>query len=281
MPELPEVENIAQGLRKEIISLGIKNIHVAQPVIIRGRYRSTWRKSLSDYMDYSIAKVTRRGKRLIIILNNQRALLIQLGMTGSFILSDRRVRRQKHTHFYITLSDETELRFVDPRRFGKLWLLDEVDDRNPDAAMETAGLSRLGPEPFDITRKDFRNLLDHSKRPIKSLLLDQVRIAGLGNIYADESLFAAFIHPATVCDKITPEQADLLRRKIRAILKKAIAHGGTTFSDFRNAYGDMGRFLKMLKVYRRTALPCCRCQTPIARMVISGRSSHFCPQCQS
>ncbi|MBN1765224.1 MAG: bifunctional DNA-formamidopyrimidine glycosylase/DNA-(apurinic or apyrimidinic site) lyase [Sedimentisphaerales bacterium] len=279
MPELPEVENIAEGLRNEVLGLRIVKIRVNQPLIIRGPHRHRWRGALADYLGKEIIVITRRGKRLMMVTADHKCLLIQLGMTGKFLINNTGVRLPRHAHFYIDLNDGRQLCFIDTRRFGRLWLVDELDPADPDPAMCAAGLSRLGPEPFDISPSQFRNLLA-SPRLIKTLLLDQGRIAGLGNIYVDESLFAAGIHPATIANQIPVDKANRLRRAIRSVLKRAIARGGTTFSDFRNAYGDMGRFRKFLRVYHRTGLPCKKCRRPIHRVVITGRSSHFCPQCQ-
>ncbi len=277
MPELPEVENIAQGLRHEIINVTITDVKVLKPVIVR--YPSPWRKTLHDIIGDDIVKVTRRGKRLIIALVNGGAILIQLGMTGKVIVAQANSPIPLHTHMRIHLCDGREIRFIDARRFGRVWFFSQLDFYHPDAQMEAAGMGRLGSEPFGITPKQFQRIL-HSDRAIKTLLLDQSRIAGLGNIYADESLFAAGIHPVTPAKNITPAQADKLRRMIKSILRRAIRHGGTTLLDYRNAYGEMGRFLKMLKVYQRTNQPCRQCRTPIARMTLAGRSSHYCPKCQ-
>lgn len=277
MPELPEVENIAQGLRHEITNFTITDVKVLKPVIVR--YPSNWRKTLYDVIGDDIVKVTRRGKRLIIALVNGSAILMQLGMTGKVIVAAANSPIPLHTHMRIHLCDGREIRFIDARRFGRVWFFPMLDFYHPDAQMQAAGMGRLGPEPFSITPKQFQRILQ-SGRTIKTLLLDQSRIAGLGNIYADESLFAAGIHPATPAAAIPPAPAERLRRKIKIILRRAIRHGGTTFLDYRNAYGEMGNFLKRLKVYQRTGLPCRLCRTPIVRMTLAGRSSHYCPQCQ-
>ncbi len=280
MPELPEVENIAQGLRNEIISLCIKDIYVKKPLIVRGPYRRSWKKAARKITASRILNVTRRGKRLILITDKDLAIIVQLGMTGKFLLSPPAKPLQKHAHFLINFNKNKQLRFIDPRRFGRLWFIDNLDPANPDPAMIAAGLTKLGPEPDNITPQQFLQLLKN-KRVIKNLLLDQTRIAGLGNIYTDESLFAARLHPAAPACDIPDASAKKLRSAIRSILKRATTYGGTTFSDFRNAYGDMGSFKKQLKVYQRDSLPCKKCRTTIKRIVISGRGTHFCPQCQT
>ncbi len=168
---------------------------------------------------------------------------------------------------------------MDPRRFGRVWCLRGLDPKAPDATMEAAGLTPLGPEALDLDPKTFAPLLQ-TERPIKSLLLDQSRIAGLGNIYADESLWAACIHPARAGSSLTSAEAAALLREIQKVLRRAIRAGGTTFSDFRNVYGDMGRFRNRLKVYGRQGEPCPRCGTTIQYLRASGRGTHICPRCQ-
>ncbi len=279
MPELPEVENIVIGLRNEILDVGVTAVRVNKPVILRGSYKHCWRKAMKELAGRKIRSVTRRAKRLIVSLDNNQALLVQLGMTGRFMINNSDDDCLKHTHFVVELADSRQLRFVDPRRFGKLWLLEALNPECPDEAMEGAGLGRLGPEPFDLDKRRLAEILN-CKRVIKNLLLDQTRIAGLGNIYADESLFAAGIHPETVSCNIPSEKTALLLSAIKRILRKSIRQGGTTFSDYRNAYGERGGFLEMLQVYGRTGEPCRKCKTAIEKVVISGRSSHFCPFCQ-
>ncbi len=278
MPELPEVENIARGLRSEVVNLCIEKIYIHKPLIVRGPFQPHQQQVAKALQNARITAVTRRGKRLIILTDKDLSLLIQLGMTGKFILADPSAPAEKHTHFSIKLSNNNDLRFIDPRRFGRLWFFKPLDG-NLDKSMQEAGLSQMGPEPFRFRPSQFHQLLQN-QRLTKTLLLDQTRIAGLGNIYVDESLFAAGIHPATICKKITYEQSTRLLAMIKKTLRRAIAGGGTTFSDFRNAYGDMGKFLNQLRVYDRTGLPCKICQTPVNKIVIAGRGTHFCPRCQ-
>jgi formamidopyrimidine-DNA glycosylase len=284
VPELPEVESIVLGLRQAIVGKRVARLWVGIPLIIRGPYRRRWRAFLAELTGRPIARVTRRAKRLILTIEGGWALVFQLGMTGKFLLSNPEeglaAAPPKHTRLILSFRDGTELLFVDARRFGRVWCLRELDPEAPDAAMETAGLTPLGPEALDLSPRTFAALL-HTDRPIKSLLLDQSRIAGLGNIYADESLWAARIHPARPGTSLTTAEAAILLREIKKVLRRAIRAGGTTFSDFRNAYGEMGRFRSRLKVYGRQDEPCLRCGTAIQRLVVAGRGTWICPRCQT
>jgi formamidopyrimidine-DNA glycosylase len=180
----------------------------------------------------------------------------------------------------VSFRDASKLLFVDVRRFGRVWGLKDLDPDHPDAAMEAGGMTPLGPEPLSLSAKTFATTLQ-TTRPIKALLLDQTRIAGLGNIYVDESLWAARIHPARACSSLTSEETAALLREIKRVLRRAIRAGGTTFSDYRNAYGDMGRFRARLRAYQRHGQPCKRCGATLERLVIAGRGTHICPCCQA
>lgn len=283
MPEMPEVESIALGLRQTVVGKRVAQVWMGTPLVIRGPCRQRWRPFMAELVGRRIRCVTRRAKRLILSAEGNLALVFQLGMTGEFLLPCSRKARTappKHTRLILSFRDGTELLFVDPRRFGRIWCLRDLDPQAPDAAMETAGLTPLGPEALDMDRKAFAALL-RTDRPIKALLMDQSRIAGLGNIYADESLWAARIHPTCSASSLTPDEAAALRREIKAVLRRAIRAGGTTFSDFRNVHGEMGRFLNRLRVYGRTGQPCLRCGTPIQYLRAAGRGTHICPRCQT
>ena len=304
MPELPEVESIALGLRPVLVGKRVARVWVGMPVVIRGPYRRRWRAFMDELTGQRIVSVSRRAKRLILTAEGDLALVFQLGMTGKFLLACRghpardskagRLRHGaakrvatpsaaatlKHTRLILSFTDGTELLFVDPRRFGRVWCLRHLDPETPDAVMEAAGLTPLGPEALDLDQGTFTALL-RTDRPIKSLLLDQSRIAGLGNIYADESLWAACIHPARAGSSLTAAEAAILLREIQKVLRRAIRAGGTTFSDFRNVYGEMGRFSERLRVYGCQGQPCRRCGTTIQYLRVAGRGTHVCPRCQA
>ncbi len=282
MPEMPEVENIALGLRPVLVSKRVARVWIGTSIIVRGPYRKRWRAFVAELTGRRIMSVSRRAKRLILAAEGSLALVFQLGMTGKFLLPDPEeglTATPKHTRLILSFRDGTELLFVDPRRFGRVWCLRDLDPEAPDAVMEAAGLTPLGPEALDLESTAFAALL-RTNRPVKSLLLDQSRIAGLGNIYADESLWAACIHPARAGSSLTAAEAAVLLREIQKVLRRAIRAGGTTFSDFRNVYGDMGRFRNRLRVYGRQGEPCPRCGTPIQYLRASGRGTHICPRCQ-
>lgn len=284
MPELPEVENIMLGLREALVGQRFARVWVGTPLIIRGPYRRRWRSFLAELTGRRIESVTRRAKRLILAAEGRLALVFQLGMTGKFLLPDPgkglATAPPTHTRLILSFQDGRELLFVDPRRFGRVWCLRDLDPEAPDATMEAAGLTPLGPEALDMDRKTFVALL-RTNRPVKALLLDQSRIGGLGNIYADESLWAACIHPGRAGSSLAASEAATLLRQIKVVLRRAIRAGGTTFSDFRNAHGAMGRFRDRLKVYDRRGQPCPRCGTTIERLVVAGRGTHVCPRCQA
>ena len=284
MPELPEVENIALGLREALVGKRVDRVWVGTAVILQGPERRRWRLFMKELAGRRVVRVTRRAKRLILATETGLALVFQLGMTGKFLLApeggERTAAPPKHTRLVLSFHDGTKLLFVDPRRFGRVWCLRDLDPDAPEAAMEAAGLTPLGPEALSMTPKTLAAIL-RTPRPIKALLLDQTRIAGLGNIYVDESLWAARIHPARAGTSLTAAEAATLLRQIKAILRRAIRAGGTTFSDFRNAHGDMGRFRSRLKVYGRRGETCPRCGTAIQRLRIAGRGTHICPGCQA
>ena len=284
MPELPEVENIALGLRPALAGKRVVRVWVGTPLVIRGPHRRRWRPFMAELTGRCIASVTRRAKRLILTTEGGLALVFQLGMTGKFLLQNSArglvAHPPKHTRLTLSFRDGTELLFVDPRRFGRVWCLRDLDPEAPDTTMEAAGLTPLGPEALDMKPRAFAALL-RTNRPIKSLLLDQSRIAGLGNIYVDESLWAAGIHPARAGLSLTAAEAATLLREIKGVLRRAIRAGGTTFSDFRNVHGDMGRFRDRLRVYGRQGEPCPRCGTTIRYLRVAGRGTHICPRCQA
>jgi formamidopyrimidine-DNA glycosylase len=271
MPELPEVETIARHLNEALPHRTFGRVVVSRTDIIHGDPRPlggvlTGRRILS---------VRRRAKRLVIELEPDIHLVFHLGMSGRLTLSPYRRPIEPHTHLRIVVRGTgQELRFRDPRRFGGVWCL------TGNGEYVGKRLGKLGLEPLDMTLKDFRRLVDRN-RQIKALLLDQGIIAGLGNIYCDESLHAAGIHPLTPASALDPAQVPCLLKAIKGTLRKAIRFKGTTLIDYRTADGLEGSFRTKLRVYHREGQPCQTCGTAIERLIVAGRSTFICPQCQA
>ncbi len=285
MPELPEVETVRRGLEQQT-----HHFTIARVAVLRQRAVA----SPADAEAFAAALEgcqlqgwARRGKYLIGQLGRGQHegghWGVHLRMTGQFLLLPVSPNRPippacSHTRVRIWNPDGDELRFVDTRSFGQMWW---VPPGEPVESVIT-GLQKLGPEPFSdaFSTGYLRGKLKGSKRPIKAALLDQSLVAGVGNIYADESLFAAGIVPHKRSGQLSHEQLDKLRQALVEVLSKSIGAGGTTFSDFRDLSGTNGNYGGMAWVYRRGGEPCRRCGTPIQREKLGGRSSHWCPSCQ-
>jgi formamidopyrimidine-DNA glycosylase len=226
-----------------------------------------------------IVAVTRRGKRPVICCAGDRGLVIFLGMSGYVDVHPARATPRPHTHLRLALDDGAhELRFADARRFGGVSFYQDCDLTGTDRNGVPSALADLGVEPLAVTRAAFRRVT-RRHRQIKALLMDQGHVAGLGNIYCDEALHRARIHPRSVADELDDAHRDALRRAIRQVLRAAIRHEGTTIINYQHPDGP-GNFTRRLRVYGRTGEPCKMCKTPIVREVIAGRSTHYCPACQ-
>jgi formamidopyrimidine-DNA glycosylase len=264
MPELPEVETVVRTLRPIIVGRQIGSVELH-----RNDYATPCGFSW-DLTGRRIVDVRRRAKRIILHLCRDEVFLVHLGMTGQLIVVSEEEPVAKHTHAVFTFGDK-QLRLCDPRRFGRLdWIGSDLDriDHN------------LGPEPLTLSCRDLRLRLAQTARPLKSALLDQTFIAGLGNIYVDESLFAAGLHPLQRCCNVTPDEARRLSRSIKRTLRHAIDAGGSTLRDYVDAVGQRGTAQQAHRVYGRTGQPCRRCRTKVEQFVLSARSTHWCPVCQ-
>jgi len=270
MPELPEAQTIATQLDRCLRGAALGRVVLRLRKIVRGNGSPLGRVLAGR----RVVRVTRRGKRVLVHLDPPGTLLFRLGMTGQIIVVSPDCPRDRHVHLRISLDGgRRELRFRDVRRFGGVWFTDGP------ATGAVDGLADLGPEPLTLTRRQFDRLMTR-RRQIKALLLDQHAIAGLGNIYCDESLFAAGIHPLTwACDLDAAQRLALLRA-IRRTLRGAIRAGGSTLRDYRTATGQEGQFQTQHRVYGREGHPCPVCGTPVRRIPAAGRSTHFCPLCQ-
>ena len=268
MPELPEVETIARGLAKRVTGDLIESVWLGQK---KEPLKSPAAKIAATLEQSRIASVRRMGKHIVFDLNQKKAQaqwIVHLGMTGRLQVCDPQAEIAKHTHAILKLASGRELRFVDPRRFGRL------------SVATAAEFDATGIEPLEIDLDRFIALFRGRKTPIKSALLNQKLLRGVGNIYADESLFRAGIRPRRRAATIPREKMTKLHAAVVEVLQEAIALGGSSVSDYVNADGEEGFFQLQHRVYGREAEPCLVCKTPIKRVVIAGRSSHYCPKCQ-
>src|SRR5579864_3063230 len=281
MPELPEVETVARGLRRHILGRRILSVTLGK----------------TDFIDDPVAlerhlpgrrieAVERYGKFMLLRLSaeaatngdahgegaKQASLLVHLGMTGQMAPSPAEKPPEKHTHVCMLLDDGRELRYTDARRFGRIAYLTEAP-----LAVE---LTRFGADPLEVSKEEFVKRIRGRRARIKALLLDQSVLRGVGNIYADESLWRAKIHPARVGVKISKKEAATLRRALQEILQKAIVMRGSSISDFLDAAGEPGEYQRHHRAYGREGKKCYRCGTLIRRGIVAGRSSYFCPKCQ-
>ena len=267
MPELPEVETIARGLNQRIAGDVIESVWLgSKPEPLK----SPAAKIAATLESSRILGVRRAGKHIVFDLesNGSRSAqwIVHLGMTGSLLVLPRGAELEKHTHAILQLASGRELRFVDPRRFGRLSVIEQF--------------SAPGAEPLEISADAFARLFRGRKTPIKSALLNQKLLSGVGNIYADEALFRAGIRPRRRASSLTREELKRLHSVLKKVLKQAIRLGGSSISDYVDSNGDEGFFQLKHRVYGREAEPCLVCRTPVKRMVIAGRSSHYCPKCQ-
>src|ERR1700722_5160097 len=289
MPELPEVETIARGVDKRVRGDRIVQVWFSrhpQP------FKTPRARQARELVGRTILGVHRTGKHIVCELSSSGAKpdadvpdahergalkpdsqwIVHLGMTGRLLVTTPEASVAAHTHARLTLASGRELRFVDPRRFGRL----EFRDLRHGAAFGAPG-----DEPLTIGADQFAALFRGRRLYIKAALLNQTLLAGVGNIYADESLFHASIRPKRRANRVARAELDRLRLALREILTHAIRLGGSSVSDYVGADGERGFFQLEHRVYLRTGEPCRRCQTPIRRIVVAGRGTHFCPKCQS
>ncbi len=291
MPELPEVETIRRALEMPLCGRRIGAAEFRLPRLLLADAADTAQRLRGQRID----AVRRRGKYLILELSRD-SVIFHLGMTGQLTVAPARARAdarfvttvtglQKalgahpvdaHTHALIHLDDGSRLQFRDPRTFGKILFV-------PGRGWSShARLRKLGPEPLDLSVATFvsRHFPAASRRPVKALLLDQTFLAGVGNIYADEALFAAGLHPQAPVHTLTRENGLELLRAVKNALRQGIRHQGTSFSDYRKPDGSLGRHYEHLKAYGRGDQPCLRCGTLLVKTVVAQRGSVFCPRCQ-
>lgn len=274
MPELPEVQTIVDDLlAQKLVGLQIHSASVFWPRTIHDIAASTFCRKLKGR---HIRAIERRGKYIVIDLSGSVHLLIHLRMSGRLLLTPVGQKRDKHEHVLLTFKDGRQLRFHDTRKFGRMYLV-----RDPQTI-----LGKLGPEPLDctFTLNDLSKQLKKRRRMLKPLLLDQTFIAGLGNIYVDEALWGAGLHPCRLASSLTRKEAAHLHHAIPKVLRKGLKNLGTSLgtgeANFYSVARRSGRNKDELKVFRRTGEPCPRCREKIVRIIVGQRSTHICPKCQ-
>jgi len=271
MPELPEVETIRCDLLPRICGRAIIAVRITPDAVplVDGASPAEFESRIKGRR---IEGLSRRGKYFILHLSGGLYLVVHLRMTGALLHRDARAPADRYVRAVLSLDDNTELRFADLRKLGRLRLASDPG--------EVVG--RLGPEPLDVafTAAVLRQAIGRRKAPIKTVLLDQRALAGLGNIYADEALFAARIHPQRRADTLTEADNRRLHRSIRRVLRDALDNRGASFRDYVDGGGREGMHQFHVKVFRRTGQPCYVCGVEVARAKVGGRSTHFCPRCQ-
>jgi formamidopyrimidine-DNA glycosylase len=275
MPELPEVETYIRDLAPLLGGRQVTSAQVRWPRTIAAPEPEAFIQRITGqrFVDFG-----RRAKYMLLGMDSGDTLIVHLRMTGHLLMQPGFIEPDAHTHVVLGLDDHCQLHFQDARKFGRIWL----------TADPAPILARLGPEPLDSTflPEDLAQKIRGRKAPIKNLLLDQSIIAGVGNIYADEALYQAGIHPARAGGSLTSEEATRLHRAVQTILGAALANGGSSLGassvqNYVRPTGEPGAFQTEHHVYRRTGQPCLRCGAPIERLVIGQRSAHFCPNCQA
>ncbi len=273
MPELPEVETVVRDLRSRLSQRQLTRVRQTSKHSLRTRWRPAWSGAITGKRVESIA---RRGKWILVTLQNEAILVVHLGMTGQLTVVSAATPLADHTHLTFDLDNgEQQLRFRDIRRFGSVTVF-----RSQQALEIFFASSRLGPEPFDVPARYWHDCLHSSKRCLKAVLLDQSVVAGVGNIYADESLFEARLHPARLACDLNGAEIDRLRRAVAKVLCRAIEKRGSSIRNYVDGSGVQGGYQNEFRVYGRTGAPCPRCGTAIECRRLAGRSSHYCPICQ-
>lgn len=276
MPELPEVETVVRGLQLSLPGRAVTEVRFGKTDFVDNV------SAIAESLPGSrVSGVTRMGKFICVKLDRDslpsrsrpRAnLIIHLGMTGKLTVTQASDTVAPHTHVFFALDDGRELRYTDIRRFGRMVLV-------PEAELAKFA-SELGKEPLEISAAEFCALLGPRRARLKALLLDQSVLRGIGNIYADESLYRARLHPARLAERVSRSQLLTLHKAIREVLSDAIRHRGSSISDYVDSSGNRGEFQLRHRVYQRAGKPCFRCKSRIRRIIVAGRSSHYCPRCQ-
>ena len=272
MPELPEVETVAAALRAHLPGRRVTGVKVRCEKLRRPMPV----KALQNLVNKAIRGVRRRAKYLLVDMSNGQTLVIHLGMIGTLRLTDKCEAAGRHDHLNLQLDNGEILRFRDPRKFGLVMVV------KPNEQGEIEELGELAPEPLskEFTTDYFYDLSRKRTTTVKNFIMDQRRVVGVGNIYASESLFRARIRPTIEVGRLGQERCRRLVTVIKEVLAEAVATGGTTISDFYGVDGSEGAFARKLQVYGRTEKPCIKCGQTVEKIIIGGRSTFYCPQCQ-
>lgn len=270
MPELPEVETIARGLAPDLAGAVITGATELRAGMVEGDRQGFFARLPGA----RVTGVGRRGKLLLLFLSSGDTLAFHLKMSGSLMVHPAGTPPGKHTRVIFALEDGRQLFFDDIRTFGFCRLVNETDKS------EWPFWKNLGPEPLELAPEEFARQLSGSLRSVKALLLDQTVIAGIGNIYADESLFRAKINPLRPASDLTPRRLAILGEKVREVLEEAIDQCGSSIRDYRDAHGNAGAFQNSFRVYGRAGQPCVNCGTTLEGARVAGRASVYCPKCQ-
>jgi formamidopyrimidine-DNA glycosylase len=283
VPELPEIEHLRRTLEPVLVGASVTRVRLLRADVLRARLAGTggrlWAAARSLLGGARIEVLSRHGKELAVVAHDGRVLCIHLGMSGQlrFVPAGSPLPRRDHVHCQWLVHSPAgagRLVFRDPRRFGGLWGYATV------GALRRERWARLGPDALDVAPAVIRQALARTRRPVKAALLDQRLIAGVGNIYADEALFAAGVHPLTPACRLDPAASRRLAAALRAILRRAIRWGGSSLRDYVDATGGPGRFAARHKVYGRASLPCVRCGSTLEGRQVGQRTTVFCPGCQ-
>lgn len=273
LPELPEVETVRRTLKRLVIGKTIDQVTVHLPRIIQEPADITEFSTL--LRDETIRDIGRKGKYLLFAFDHW-VLVSHLRMEGRYSVVPQNEPMEKHTHVVFHFTDESELRYRDVRQFGTMELV------RPEEVYTKTSVGKLGPEPLsaEFTKQWLREQLAHRKTRLKSLLLNQEFLAGLGNIYVDEALFIAGLHPERSASDLSRQDVDRLHGAIQSTIEQAIAAGGASVRSYVNGEGEMGMFQLQINVYGRAGEPCPNCGRPIQRIVVAGRGTHVCEHCQ-
>lgn len=273
MPELPEVETVRRGLQRLVVGKTIANVNVLYAKTILAPAVADFCAQLRGK---KFTQIDRRGKYLLLRLDNEMTIVSHLRMEGKYFFKPQPTTPEKHTHVVFQFTDQTELHYNDTRKFGRMQLVQTA------AVATLPAIKKLGVEPLtkDFQAASFYAGLQRHHKAIKPTLLDQTVVCGLGNIYVDEVLWQAKINPQTPADEITQEQCAQLIPIIQKELRASIAQGGTTVHSYKDAFAKTGMFQDQLKVYGREGEPCLRCHTPLVKIKLAQRGTHFCPHCQ-